>query len=192
MRTPKKELTPYWNPVLETLPLEKLRELQVRKFRRIVEWAYKRSKFHRKLYQEAGLKPGDIRSYDDVVKVPKVEKSMMRDIQRKDPFPYGDALCVPLEEVTEFRQTSGTTGPRSISRTPGRTGSGGRNPGPTSFMPRATGTRTGSFFPSGTISLSPSGPAIMPLKRSVARLSRAESSTRRRASSRSRNCGPRP
>ena len=25
---------------------------------------------------------------------------MMRDIQSKDPFPYGDALCVPLEEVT--------------------------------------------------------------------------------------------
>ena len=42
--------------------------------------------------------------------MPKVEKAMMRDIQRKDPFPYGDALCVPLEEVTEFRQTSGTTG----------------------------------------------------------------------------------
>jgi phenylacetate-CoA ligase len=35
---------------------------------------------------------------------------MMRDIQRKDPFPYGDALCVPLERVTEFHQTSGTTG----------------------------------------------------------------------------------
>jgi phenylacetate-CoA ligase len=34
----------------------------------------------------------------------------MRDIQRKDPFPYGDALCVPIEQVTEFRQTSGTTG----------------------------------------------------------------------------------
>jgi phenylacetate-CoA ligase len=34
----------------------------------------------------------------------------MRDIQRKDPFPYGDALCVPLEDVAVFRQTSGTTG----------------------------------------------------------------------------------
>ena len=50
------------------------------------------------------------KSYEDVANVPKVEKAMMRDIQRKDPFPYGDALCVPLEEVTEFRQTSGTTG----------------------------------------------------------------------------------
>jgi phenylacetate-CoA ligase len=42
--------------------------------------------------------------------VPKVEKSMMQSIQRKDPFPYGDALCVPLEQVTAYRQTSGTTG----------------------------------------------------------------------------------
>jgi len=47
---------------------------------------------------------------EDVRKVPKVEKAMMRTIQCKDPFPYGDALCVPLDEVTEFRQTSGTTG----------------------------------------------------------------------------------
>jgi len=35
---------------------------------------------------------------------------MMRGIQRKEPFPYGDALCVPIEDVSEFRQTSGTTG----------------------------------------------------------------------------------
>ncbi|MBW2128559.1 MAG: phenylacetate--CoA ligase family protein [Deltaproteobacteria bacterium] len=100
----------YWNPLLETLPGEKLRDLQLKKFRRIFQWAYEHSKFHRSLYDEAGIKPEDIRSFEDIRRVPKVEKSMMRDIQRKDPFPYGDALCVPLEEVTEFRQTSGTTG----------------------------------------------------------------------------------
>ena len=110
MKSKGQKASPYWNPILETLPLEEMRKLQVKKFRRIVKWAYERSRFHRKLYQEAGLKPGDIRSYDDIAKVPKVEKAMMRGIQRKDPFPYGDALCVPLEEVTEFRQTSGTTG----------------------------------------------------------------------------------
>ena len=100
----------YWNPVLETLPREDLRALQLRKFKRIFEWAYENSRFHRSLYDAAGIKPEDIRSFEDIHAVPKVEKSMMRDIQRKDPFPYGDALCVPLEEVTEFRQTSGTTG----------------------------------------------------------------------------------
>ena len=100
----------YWNPMLETLSREKLRALQLKKFKRIFKWAYEKSRFHRSLYDAAGIAPEDIRSFDDIQLIPKVEKSMMRDIQRKAPFPYGDALCVPLEEVTEFRQTSGTTG----------------------------------------------------------------------------------
>lgn len=101
---------PYWNPVIETLPRETLRALQLKKFKNIFQWAYDHSKFHRSLYDEAGIKPDDIRSLADVRHVPKVEKSMMQRIQRKDPFPYGDALCVPLDQVTAYRQTSGTTG----------------------------------------------------------------------------------
>ncbi len=100
----------YWNPILETLPRERLSELQLRKFRRIVTWAYDRSRFHRELYDAAGFHPDQLRTMADTTRVPKVEKSQMRGIQRKDPFPYGDMLCVPLERVTEFRQTSGTTG----------------------------------------------------------------------------------
>ncbi len=100
----------YWNPVLETLPQEKLQDLQLMKFKRLFQWAYERSKFHRSLYDEAGIKPDDIHSFGDIPHVPKVEKAMMRDIQAKEPFPYGDALCVAPEEVTEFHQTSGTTG----------------------------------------------------------------------------------
>ncbi len=99
-----------WNPILEAMEEERLRELQLRKFKRILKWAYERSRFHRKLYDEAGLRPGDVRTLEDITLVPKVEKSMMRGIQGKEPFPYGEMLCVPLEEVTEFRQTSGTTG----------------------------------------------------------------------------------
>ncbi len=100
----------YWNPYLETLPQEQLEKLQLKKFRRIMRWAYDNSRFHRALYEDAGVVPEDISTLVDVRKVPKVEKSMMQGIQRKEPFPYGDALCVPLDEVTEFRQTSGTTG----------------------------------------------------------------------------------
>ena len=100
----------YWNPVLETLPREKLKQLQLMKFKRIFKWAYDRSPFYRNLYREAGLEPGDIRSFDDIAKVPKIEKSMMQGAQGKDPYPFGDILCVPLDEVSTYRQTSGTTG----------------------------------------------------------------------------------
>jgi phenylacetate-CoA ligase len=104
------ETQPYWNPVLETLPRDKIRRLQLMKFRRIFRWAYDRSKFHRALYEKAGIRPEDIGTFEDIRRIPTVDKGMMRDVQRKAPFPYGDALCVPIEEVTEFRQTSGTTG----------------------------------------------------------------------------------
>ncbi|TET94290.1 MAG: phenylacetate--CoA ligase family protein [Desulfobacteraceae bacterium] len=100
----------YWNPILETLPQEKLQALQLNKFRRMVEWAYNNSPFYRRLYQEAGLEPGDIKAFEDIQKVPKIEKGMMIEVQQRDPFPYGDMMTVPLEQVTAFRQTSGTTG----------------------------------------------------------------------------------
>jgi phenylacetate-CoA ligase len=104
------EYSTYWNPMLETMDHEKLRHLQLKKFKRIFKWAYHHSKFHRSLYDRVGIRPEDIRSFNDIRQVPKVGKSMMREVQGIDPFPYGDALCVPLEEVSVFRQTSGTTG----------------------------------------------------------------------------------
>lgn len=100
----------YWNPVLETLPREKIQELQLKKFQRIFRWAYEHSKFHRKLYSDAGIEPGDIKTFNDIRRVPKVAKAMMRSVQKKEPYPYGDMLCVPLEQITEYHQTSGTTG----------------------------------------------------------------------------------
>jgi phenylacetate-CoA ligase len=100
----------YWNPVLETMPRENLQKLQLKKFKEIFAWAYERSKFYRKLYRDAGIEPGDIKTFDDIRKVPKIEKAMLRGAQGKDPFPYGDILCVPLNQVTAYHQTSGTTG----------------------------------------------------------------------------------
>ena len=68
----------FWNPVIETLDHEKIRQLQLKKFKKIFSWAYERSRFHRGLYEKAGIKPEDIRSFEDIRRVPTVEKSMMR------------------------------------------------------------------------------------------------------------------
>ncbi|RJX34870.1 MAG: phenylacetate--CoA ligase family protein [Desulfarculus sp.] len=102
--------SPYWNPFLETMDPERLRELQLKKFRAIVTWAYERSPFYRRLYQEAGLEPGDIKTLADVRRVPKTDKALLKQAQQEGPFPYGGLLCLPLSQVAEFRQTSGTTG----------------------------------------------------------------------------------
>ena len=58
--------SPYWNPILETMPEEKLRRLQLEKFKRILRWAYDRSPFYRRLYREAGLEPEDIKTFEDI------------------------------------------------------------------------------------------------------------------------------
>ena len=100
----------YWNPSLETLPQEKLAQLRLRKFKDIFRWAYEHSPFYHRLYQNAGIEPGDIKTYDDIRKVPRVDKALLRDVSGKEPFPYGEILCVPLNEVTAYRQTTGTTG----------------------------------------------------------------------------------
>jgi phenylacetate-CoA ligase len=102
----------YWNPILETMPREKLQQLQLKKFKETFTWGYEHSKFYHKLYTDAGIEPGDIKKFDDIKKVPKIEKAMMRNVQGpgKNNFPYGDILAVPLEQVTDYRQTSGTTG----------------------------------------------------------------------------------
>ena len=100
----------FWNPVVETMSRERLEDLQMKKFRRALRWAYDRSPFYRRLYDGAGVTPDDIRTFADVKKVPKIDKGVLREVQKHDPFPYGDIMAVPLGDVTEFRQTSGTTG----------------------------------------------------------------------------------
>ena len=56
----------YWNPVMETLPREKLQRLQLKKFQRIFKWAYDHSVFYHRLYKDAGIEPGDIRTFEDI------------------------------------------------------------------------------------------------------------------------------
>ena len=89
--------SPYWNPWLETLDREKLRSLQLTKFKRILSWAYEHSPFHRKLYQDAGLEPGDIRTFSDIGRVPKMEKGLLKEAQAE-----ADLTCAPgLQPVLE-------------------------------------------------------------------------------------------
>ena len=100
-----------WNPFLETLPLELLQKLQFKRFKNIFTHAYNNSPFYRRLYRKAGVTVDDIKTLDDIRKVPMVTKEDFRTAQwNKEPFPYGEMLAVPIEEVTAYHQTAGTTG----------------------------------------------------------------------------------
>ena len=99
----------YWNAYTETLPREKLNKIELKYFQDLVIYG----KTHSNLYKEKlkGIDVGDIRTFDDIKKVPFTYKEELRKWQENvEPFPYGGLLGVPIEEVCTFRQTSGTTG----------------------------------------------------------------------------------
>jgi len=99
-----------WNPALETMPRAELRGVQLRKFREQLTHAYENAPFYREKLDAAGIDPAEVETMADVRRVPMTEKGELRGAQGGDPFPYGDLLAVDPLEVTEYHQTSGTTG----------------------------------------------------------------------------------
>ncbi len=94
----------FWNEEFETLPLEKMREFQGQKLRETVQWLYDRVPFYRKKLDEKGVAPGDIRSIDDISKLPFTVKNDLR-----DNYPFG--LCaVEMKDLVRVHASSGTTG----------------------------------------------------------------------------------
>jgi phenylacetate-CoA ligase len=99
----------YWNPYTETLPQEKLESIEFSYFKNLFSYA----KSHSALYRDKlkGMEVGDIKTFDDIKKVPFTYKEELRKWQENvEPFPYGGLLGVDIKDVCTFRQTSGTTG----------------------------------------------------------------------------------
>lgn len=98
----------YWNPYLETMERHELDRIELFYFRNIFSYA----KEHSLLYRDKlkGIDPDGIRTLDDVKKIPLTDKQELREYQEMAPYPYGGILGRDIEEVTAFRQTSGTTG----------------------------------------------------------------------------------
>ena len=98
---------PFFNAEIETLSKRQLQALQLERLQAIVERAYTQNSFYRKLYTEANVKPSDIKSLEDIRKLPFLEKRTVREA-----YPYGMALVAPGGEggALEIHATSGTTG----------------------------------------------------------------------------------
>ena len=99
----------YFQPEIETMPAEKLRELQSEKLIKQVKHVYEHVPYYRNLMDKKGVKPEDIRGIDDLKKLPFIEKSDLRET-----YPYG-MLAVPTDECVRIHSTSGTTGKRVIA-----------------------------------------------------------------------------
>ncbi len=96
-------------PEYESKSREQIVDLQFYKFKTEFERAWKASPFYKKKFSEMGLEPGDIKKFDDIVKVPKTTKAeLVKDVEEHPP--YGSRSSCPPSEIVCTVETSGTTG----------------------------------------------------------------------------------
>lgn len=98
---------PFFDEKMETMPRAQIEALQLERLQATVQHCMN-SPFYRKRFEEAGLKPEDIKTLDDIRRIPFTTKQDLRDT-----YPFGMA-SVPLRECTRLHSSSGTTGTPTV------------------------------------------------------------------------------
>ncbi|MEG1606847.1 MAG: phenylacetate--CoA ligase [Mucinivorans sp.] len=93
-----------WNQTKECMPREQMLKLQGERLRQSVHRVYHNVPFYRNKMQTAGITPDDIRTIEDIIKLPFTTKQDLR-----DNYPYG-LFAVPMSQIIRLHASSGTTG----------------------------------------------------------------------------------
>ena len=99
----------YYQPEIETMPYEQLRQLQNERLVKQVQHVWDNVPYYRAKMEEKGVTPADIQSVDDLHKLPFLTKADLRDA-----YPYG-LMGKPKSECVRIHSTSGTTGKRVMA-----------------------------------------------------------------------------
>jgi phenylacetate-coenzyme A ligase PaaK-like adenylate-forming protein len=105
--------SPYWNPKTETLGRDDLRALQLAKLRRVAAWAQERSPFYRRTFAAAGFAAEQLRTWDDVARIPFLTRDEWMQSQIAHP-PFGELPVAGAESAIRLHTTSGTSGKQPL------------------------------------------------------------------------------
>ena len=97
-----------YNDEYETMPREALEAIQLRRLQTTVARVYNTVPFYRKRFDAMGVKPGEVRSLDDLRKLPFTYKDDLR-----ANYPFG-MFAVPMDSVVRIHASSGTTGQPTV------------------------------------------------------------------------------
>ena len=98
----------YFQKDKECMPAEELRKLQGERLAENFRHVYENVPYYRERCKEAGVTPDDIKSLDDIGKIPFTSKDDLRQT-----YPYG-LFAVPLKDVVRVQSSSGTTGKQIV------------------------------------------------------------------------------
>jgi len=98
----------YLHPKTETMPRESLRELQLKRLKKTISSVYRNVPLYKRRFDEAGVRPADVKTIDDVARLPFTKKSDLRDT-----YPFG-MFAVPLGECNRLHASSGTSGKPTV------------------------------------------------------------------------------
>ena len=99
----------YYQKEIETASREEILRIQNEKIVRQVKHVYESVPYYRDLMDKKGVKPEDIKSVDDIKKLPFLTKDDLREA-----YPYG-LLGTDLKNIVRIHSTSGTTGRRVVA-----------------------------------------------------------------------------
>jgi phenylacetate-CoA ligase len=98
----------YWNPTYECMSRDEMTRVQNERLLNTVKRIYHNVPFYRQKMQQEGIEPGDIKSIEDLNKLPFTYKQDLRDT-----YPYG-MFAVSLSEIVRIHASSGTTGKQTV------------------------------------------------------------------------------
>lgn len=99
----------FFNEEMETLSGDALHDLHQERFLKQVEYLYHNSPLYKDKFGKEGIQPGDIRTLEDIVKLPFTLKNELREAQMSNP-PVGKHRACSEEQLSRVYSSSGTTG----------------------------------------------------------------------------------
>ncbi len=98
----------YWNEASECRSRDELEALQLARLQGLVERVYRQVPFYREKLEQAAVRPEDIRSLEDLRKIPFTTKADLR-----DNYPFG-LFAVPMDQIIRLHASTGTTGKPTV------------------------------------------------------------------------------
>jgi len=93
-----------WDSKIESMPLSELKELQLKRLKKMIDYVYKNNRFYRDRLKEAKVESDNIKSLKDIEKIPFLKKQDLRGF-----YPFG-LVCTEVDDIVEVHASSGTTG----------------------------------------------------------------------------------